>query len=267
MDKRPLALVTGATSGIGRAIAFLLAARGHDLLVVARDGGALGELAVELDKVHGASCEVLMADLSLRSGIHRVARRIEAGGDLDVLVNCAGAGWYGPFADQDAEEAEALVDLDVLAITSLCRAAVGGMRARRRGMILNVSSTACFAPGPNGAVYHAAKAYVTSFTEALHEELRPHGVHVTALCPGLTPTGFQRRAGARRDGLPGFLWSEPAEVAAAGLGALQRNEAVCIPGRINRALAEGTRVTPRGVIRRASGKVVERVVSSAGARR
>lgn len=143
MDKRPLALVTGATSGIGRAIAGLLAAGGHDLIVVARDGGALGELAGELDKVHGASCEVLMTDLSLRSGIHRAAR---------------GSRW---------------------AATSTCWST---------------------APAP---------AYVTSFTEALHEELRPHGVHVTALCPGLTPTGFQRRAGARRDGLPGFLWSEP----------------------------------------------------------
>lgn len=267
MENRPFALVTGATSGIGRAIASLLAARGHDLAVVARDGGALGELAVELDKVYGTSCEVLMADLSSRSGIHRVARRIAAREDLEVLVNCAGAGWYGAFVDQDADEAEAMVDLDVLAVTSLCRAAAGPMRARRRGMILNVSSTACFAPGPNGAVYHAAKAYVTSFTEALHEELRPYGVHVTALCPGLTPTGFQRRAGARSDGLPSFLWSEPDEVAERGIEALVRNEAVCIPGRLNWALAEGTRLTPRGIIRRASGKVVERVVASPGAQR
>lgn len=267
VDTRPLALVTGATSGIGRAIAFLLAARGHDLVVVARDGGALGELAVELDKVHGASCEVLMADLSSRSGVRRVARRIEAREDLEVLVNCAGAGWYGSFADQDADDVQAMVDLDVVAVTTLCRAAVGPMRARRRGMIMNVSSTACFAPGPNGAVYHAAKAYVTSFTEALHEELRPFGVHVTALCPGLTPTGFQDRAGARRDGLPAFLWTEPDVVAERGLQALAQNEAVCIPGRLNWALAEGTRLTPRGVIRRASGKVVERVVASPGARR
>lgn len=267
MENRPVALVTGATSGIGRAIANLLAEQRHDLVVVARDGSALGELGVELDKLHGAACESLMADLATRSGIRRVARRIEAREDVEILVNCAGAGWYGSFAEQDTGEVEEMVELDVLAVTSLCRAGVGPMRERRRGFILNVSSTACFAPGPNGAVYHAAKAYVTSFTEALHEELRPYGIHVTALCPGPTPTGFQDRAGARRDGLPGFFWSDPAQVAARGLASLRENEAVCIPGLLNRALAGGTRLTPRSVIRRASGRVVERVVASPGARR
>lgn len=267
MDHRPVALVTGATSGIGRVLAGLLAAGGHDLVVVARDGGALGELAVELDKQHGATSEVVMADLASRDGIRRVARRIEAGGEVEVLVNCAGAGWYGRFADQDPARVAELVDLDVLAVTSLCKAAVGPMRARGAGKILNVSSTASFAPGPNGAVYHAAKAYVTSFTEALHEELRPHGVHVTALCPGLTPTNFQARAGARREGLPAWLWTDASGVAAAGLAALWANDALCVPGALNRALLGGTRLTPRSVIRRASGMVLERLMASPGSRR
>jgi len=266
VETAPVALVTGATSGLGRALTSQLAAAGHELVIVARDGGALGELAVELDKEHGTSCEVLMADLASRGGIARVIRWMESNGNIEVLVNCAGAGWYGAFADQDPEEASDLVELDVLAVTALCRAGVAPMRSRGRGMVLNVSSVACFAPGPYGAVYHAAKAYVTSFTEALHEELRPYGVHVTALCPGLTPTGFQDRAGGRKDGLPSFLWTDPSLVAARGLAALWANEALCVPGLLNRALTEGTRITPRGVIRRASGKVLERVVAQPGRR-
>lgn len=137
---------------------------------------------------------------------------------------------------------------------------MASMVPRRRGALLNVSSTAGFVPGPHSALYHAAKAFVTSLSEALHEEGLPHGVRVTALCPGYTPTGFQERAniGKGRSPMPSFAVTDARAVAACGLAALKRNQAVCIPGAANRLAQVGSQLAPRSVVRRMSGKVLQR---------
>lgn len=259
MSQRPTALVTGASSGIGEQLARLLSAD-HDLVLVARNQQALERLAHELESAQGASVEVLPADLATTGGVDAVVGRVADGAPLDMVVNNAGFGWFGNLVDQDPEAVAAMVAVDVTAVALLSRAALQGMVARRRGSLLNVSSTASFVPGPHAAVYHAAKAFVTSLTEALHEEVRPHGVHVTALCPGFTPTGFQQRAGVV-DGsspVPAFVVTDARTVAVAGLAAAARNDAVCVPGAFNRLGQVGTHLAPRSVVRRISGRVLAR---------
>lgn len=260
MSDRPVALVTGASSGIGEQLARLLAVGGHDLVVVARRQPVLAQLAHDLHDRHGSTVEVLQADLGTPAGIDLVAERITDGAPLDVVVNNAGFGWFGNMAEQSAASVEAMVAVDVAAVAHLSRAAVAAMMPRGSGALLNVSSTAGFVPGPHSALYHAAKAFVTSLTEALHEEARGHGVRVTVLCPGFTPTGFQDRANIGRKGspMPGFAVTDARTVAAAGLAALERNQAVCVPGMANRLAQFGSQLAPRAVVRRMSGKVLER---------
>ncbi len=259
MASRPVAVVTGASSGIGEQIARRLAVTGHDLVLVARRRDRLERLAAELRADDGAHSEILAVDLQEESGLDAVRSRIEEGDPPAVVVNNAGFGRYGPFVDQPVEELVELVRLDVLAVTILSRAALGVMMPRRSGKLLNVSSTAGFAPGPSGAVYHASKAYVTSLTESLHEEAAPHGVHVTVLCPGFTPTGFQERAEVRLGALPGWMITDAPTVAREGLAALDRNDAMCIPGVVNKAAAISTKVGPRVVVRKGSGWLLKRI--------
>ncbi|MEP6296246.1 MAG: SDR family NAD(P)-dependent oxidoreductase, partial [Ilumatobacter sp.] len=179
------ALVTGASSGIGRAIAVQLAAAGSHLVVVARDEAKLHELADSLD----VPCDVLVADLSDRAALASVEERLTGDDDpIDLLVNNAGFGLHGLFHELDAERAAAAVEVNVAALHRLAAAVAPGMVRRGRGGILNVSSVAGFTATPGGATYSATKAFVTSLSEALHTELRPHGVHVSALCPGFTRT-------------------------------------------------------------------------------
>jgi len=256
MADRPVALVTGASSGIGERFARLLAADGHDLVVVARRRPALEVLAKELAEAHGTEVEVLAADLATEEGVAAVEARLGAG-PVETVVNNAGFGWYGTYWEQPLEVVTEMVALNVAAVARLSRAALAPMVARRRGGLLNVSSTASFVPGPRGALYHATKAFVTSLSEALHEEARPHGVRVTALCPGFTPTGFQERARVRTSRVPGFAVTNAERVARAGLAALARNQALCVPGAANVAAMVGSQLAPRSVVRRMSGRVLE----------
>lgn len=256
---RPTALVTGASSGIGRQFTTLLARSGNDLVLVARGKARLEALAEELCDGAGATVEVIAADLSLDEGRDTVARRIRDSGDVELLVNAAGAGYYGPLISQSPMHIEELIELNVTALSLLSRAALGPMVARRRGGIINISSTAAFVPGPRAAVYHACKAYVTSFTEALHEEARPHGVHVTALCPGVTPTGFQAASGWACDDLPSALQTDASTVARAGLAAIEHDRALCIPGLPNKLAAIGSKLAPRSAVRWGSRVVLQRL--------
>lgn len=260
MSDRPVALVTGASSGIGEHLARQLASAGHDLVLVARNRQALERLARDLQAAHGTTVEILPADLAVADGVASAVARIADGDPLDVVVNNAGFGWFGDMVDQPPAVVESLVAVDVAAVAHLSRAAVASMVPRRRGGLLNVSSTAGFVPGPHSALYHAAKAFVTSLSEALHEEALPYGVRVTALCPGYTPTGFQERAniGDRRSPMPSFAVTDASMVAASGLVALARNQAVCIPGAANRLAQVASHLVPRSVVRRMSGKVLER---------
>jgi hypothetical protein len=247
------ALVTGASGGIGEALARRLAARGCHLVLVARTGPALEKLAAELSAAHGVEAEVLPADLTTEDGVAAVAARLVEGGGapVDLLVNNAGYGTAGRFAELDPVRVAGEVRLNVLALVRLTSAAVPGMVARGGGAVLNVSSVAGLQPIPNMATYAATKAFVTSFSESLHEELRPRGVSVTAVLPGFTKTGFQARAGVSR--LPTWAWMDAGRVADDALAATAAGRAVCIPGLAWKALSALTRPLPRTLIRRVMG--------------
>ena len=237
------ALVTGASSGIGRAMAELLARRGTDLVITARDGDRLRALASELRST--VEAEVLVADLGDRAQLDRVVERLGATeAPIDLLINNAGFGFSGDFIDLDADDETAVVDVNIVALHRLAHAAGTAMSARGRGGILNVSSIAGYGPSPRAATYAATKAFVTSFSEALHAELGPQGVTVSCLCPGLTRTEFQQRAGSRTDNTPDFLWQTAEEVAEAGLVGLDRGRAVVVPGAHNKILSLGLRAAP-----------------------
>lgn len=244
----PAALVTGASSGIGRAFATALAVRGHDLVVVARDGPRLDALQAELAPV---PVEVLVADLTVTEGLARVERRLaDADRPIDVLVNNAGFGTTGRFAELPVEEEDREIRLNVLALTRLTRAALPGLLARRRGGVINVGSIASFQPTPGTATYGATKAYVLSFTQALREELRGTGVTALAVCPGMTVTEFQARAGYEVKGA-GRLYSQTAEqVVASSLRAFKRDAGIHVPGVPNKIVAGSTHLVPRRLLAR-----------------
>jgi uncharacterized protein len=249
------ALVTGGSGGIGEALARRLAARGCHLVLVARTQLALEKLAGELSAAHGVDVEVLPADLTTEEGVASIEARLTDAGALpvDLLVNNAGYGSAGPFAALDPARVAGEVRLNVLALVRLTRAAVPGMVDRGAGAVLNVSSVAGLQPIPNMATYAATKAFVTSFSESLHEELRGRGVTVTALLPGFTRTGFKARSGLERSGIPDFAWMDAGRVADAALAATAAGRALCIPGLAWKALSALTRPLPRSLVRRVMG--------------
>jgi uncharacterized protein len=247
------ALVTGASSGIGEAMVRQLAAGGVPTVIVARRRGRLEALAAELPGL-----EVLVADLETEDGMVAVEDRLsDANRPVDLLVNNAGFGTSGHFCDLDGRRLGREVDLNCRAVVRLCSAAVGVMTARKRGWILNVSSVAGFQPGPSAASYSATKAYVTSLSEALHEELRGSGVSVTAVCPGFTRTEFQAVTGGGgvSTKAPEFAWLTAAEVARVGLRDTARGRALSVPGPAYKAFTALSAVAPRSVTRRISGLV------------
>jgi uncharacterized protein len=246
---RGRALVTGASVGIGAAFSERLAHDGHDLIIVARDRQRLESLAERLRDTHRVQVEVLPADLTETAEL-RVVERLVADADLELLVNNAGFGTVGRFAELDADREEAEIRLNVTALVRLTRAALPSMIERDRGAIINVSSMAGFQPAPYNATYGATKAYVCSFTEALAEELRGSGVRVQTLCPGFTRTEFQERAGVDVSRVPSFAWMTAEAVVDASLAGLARGEVVCVPGITNRLVATLTSAVPRSVTRR-----------------
>ncbi|HEX2027809.1 MAG TPA: SDR family oxidoreductase [Nitriliruptorales bacterium] len=255
-----VALVTGASSGIGREFARLLAADGTNLVVVARRTERLEELREELTAAHDVEVEVLSADLTKTQQRALVEDRLQDGdAPVDLLVNNAGFGTYGRFDELDADREERELQLLVVAVHRLTRAAVPGMLDRGHGSILNVSSLAGFQPLPYDATYSAAKAFVTRFSEALHEEYRGTGVGVTALCPGFVRTEFHERADIARGGVPRAAWLDAERVAREGLHAAARGAAVHVPGVGYRALAAAAGLAPRALVRRIAGVVTRRI--------
>jgi short-subunit dehydrogenase len=243
---RPVTLITGASAGLGAEFARQCARRGEEVVLVARRRDRLEALSAEL----GGHAHVFAADLSLPDAAASLLGQVEAEGlNVDVLINNAGFGLVGRFAELPADRQREMVDLNVRTLTELCRLALPAMLERRRGAILNLASTAAFQAGPGFAVYFATKAYVLSFTEALHEELRGSGIKVSALCPGPTATEFGEVAGFR-SGRFDRISADAASVVAAGLAGLDRNQAVVIPGLLNKATAQGTRFVPRALLRR-----------------
>lgn len=254
MTKAPFsyALVTGASSGIGEAIAHKLGKAGVGMVLVARRKDRLDAIASQY-----ANVEVLPADLTTESGLTAVLERLRDSTRpvVELVVNNAGFGTSGSFAQAEPERLSREISLNINALTRISHEAVRQMQPRGRGYLLNVSSIASFQPGPDLAVYAATKAFVTSLTEALHEELRGSGIRVTALCPGLTHTEFQSisNTSGLESKFPEFAWMSADDVARDGLRAVTDGKAVCVPGLVNKSLATVSTFTPRGVARRIAG--------------
>jgi len=248
---KKVALVTGASAGLGVEFARQLSERGRRLVLAARRKERLEGLAAELGKARAVAI-----DLSKKDAAAKLMADLEANGEeIDLLVNNAGFGLIGRFAKADAKRVRQMIDLNVGTLTDLCRAVAPRMIDRKSGGIINVASTAAFQPGPNMAVYFATKAFVLSLTEALHEELKPHGVHVTCLCPGPTRTEFGDVAGFGGNGMFDRVAMESPEVVAAGLEGFDKNKAVVVPGLVNKIGASSTRFAPRSVVRKIAGAI------------
>jgi short-subunit dehydrogenase len=246
---RPVALVTGASGGIGADIATLLAGVKHDLVLVARSRDKLAELAAKLEKEHGVAVTVLTADLTDPAASDLIAKVVrEKELVIDVLVNNAGLGSYGPFAEIDAKIDLGLIALNITSLTHMTKLFLPPMLARKRGRIMNVGSTAGFVPGPLMAVYYASKAYVLSLSVALANEVAGSGVTVTCLCPGATRTAFDTTAGNDKTRLFKGGVMDSMEVAKAGVAAMTRGEVICVPGFMNRLKASTAGLAPRSLL-------------------
>jgi short-subunit dehydrogenase len=259
-EKRPLAVVTGASSGIGLEYAERLAVMGYDLVVVARRRGRLESVASQLEGDCGATVEVIPADLTRAADLLKVEDRVRTASRLEVLVNAAGFGTVGEFANVGADRIESEIALNVTALVRLTRASVPGLTARKSGSIINVSSMASFQPNPFFATYGASKAYVTSFTEALAAELAEQGVYLQALCPGPVRTEFGEVAGLAGDVFPSFAYSSASQVVDASVRSMERREVICVPGAVESLLVTVIDLLPRWFVRRASMGLTRRML-------
>jgi uncharacterized protein len=255
---RQTALVTGASSGIGRDLALQFAAGGYDLVVVARRAAALEQLAAEVTRVHGVSATAITADLAEPSAPREIYDRLALTGTaIDVVVNNAGFGGGGTVAALPLERQLEMIQVNVTALTALTRLFLPGMLERSRGGILNVGSTAGFQPGPLMAVYYATKAYVLSFTEALAEEVVDSDLRVSCLCPGPTSTEFAETAKMTNSNLFKRATMTSADVARIGYEGWTKRKVIVIPGFPNRQGVALVRFAPRSMVR----KIVKRLNS------
>ncbi len=244
---RNYALLTGASSGIGLALAEVMAAAGHNLILVARREEKLRAIAEELQQRHGNTVVVHAADLSENAGADELYRRIQSEGlHVDILVNNAGRGNAGLFASQDVQHMRGTLELNMTTLTILSRLLISDMLTRGQGRVLNIASVAGFMPGPGFAVYHATKAYVLSLSEALHEELKGSGVSVTVSCPGPTESEFHDQAHThdlKNFDLVAFMTAE--KVAEQAYRAMMAGNPIVVHGVLNRALAASPKWMPR----------------------
>lgn len=246
-------LITGASAGLGEGFARALAAEGKSLILTARRVDRLDALAAGL-RATGVAVDVFAADLADPAAPAKLVADISAAGlTIDTLINNAGFGLRGPVADLDAEQQLGMIDVNCRALVALSRGVLPGMIAAGQGGILNVASSAAFQPGPWMSVYYATKAFVLSFSEGLHEEVKQQGVRVAALCPGPTRTEFAEVAGMRDSALFERFAVDPDSVVRNGLKALADNQAVKVSGAMNTMMAEAIRFTPRGIARRMAG--------------
>jgi short-subunit dehydrogenase len=256
----PTALITGASGGIGYELAKLFARDHHNLVLAARSADKLAQVAAEL-RHHGVTVRTVALDLAEPLAPKFLFDQLQ-GEDVavDILINNAGFGSFGEFAEMSADEILGQIDLNIRALTQLTRLFLPSMIARRSGRVMNVASTAGFQPGPLMAVYYATKAYVISFSEAIANELRSTGVTVTCFCPGATHTGFAKRAGNDKSRLFKQMGAMSAEkVALDGYRALMEGKTLAISGFHNWLVAESTRFAPRKVVTAISRWVSERV--------
>lgn len=254
------ALITGASEGLGREFARLAAEDGHDLILTARREDLLETLAADLRAAHGVAVEVIPADLSREGEAERLWAAASAGRQIGILVNNAGLGAHGAFADRAewGREYQSLM-VNVVSATVLMKEAVTAMAAGSGGRVLNVASTAAYLPGPWMAVYHATKAHLLSLSEAVATELRGSGITVTALCPGVTRTGFFRAGGIEGQTLIQRLPMPTAErVALMGWAAMKEGRRVAVPGVENKVFALAGRMLPRALVLRLTAVFLRR---------
>jgi len=243
---RPVALITGPTSGLGAGFARRYAVDGHDLVLVARDVERLERLAAELRDEAGAGVEVLPADLAVAADRQKVAERLAQG--VRILVNNAGFGTSGEFWTSDLAALQSQLDVNVTAVMQLTHAALPPMLASGAGTVINVASVAGLLPG-RGSTYSASKAWVIAFSEGLANGLDGTGVGVHALCPGFVRTEFHERAGIDMDGTPSILWLEVADVVRDCLADVAKGQVVIVPGLQYKLLTTGGRMVPRNLVR------------------
>ncbi|MCL4305257.1 SDR family oxidoreductase [bacterium] len=244
-----VALITGASGGIGLELARVFARDGVNLVLAARNREKLDSLAAELSKAHAVEVRTIAVDLSEAGSAQRLFEETTRDNlEIDYLVNNAGFGKFGRFVELPTEEVLAMLELNCRSLTVLSQLFGRTMNARRSGRILNVASTAAFLPGPLMAVYYASKSYVLMLSEALNNEFRGSGVTVTCLCPGPTPTGFQARAGNRTSGVRAFAATSAEQVAMAGYRGMLRGKSVVVPGVVNKVITLGVRCLPRDVV-------------------
>lgn len=244
MHAKGTALITGGAGGLGRAFASAFAETGHPLILVDKLQDELVRASREIEDVYSVSVEILSADLTSRDDVARVAQRIAACGDLEILVNNAGFGMTKSFAESDVQKNIDMIDVHVVASVWFSRAAIPEMIARERGYIINVASLGGLQPGSGGSIrpgvtYGATKGYLVHFSKSLQEEVRRAGVRIQALCPGYIKTNFHRTdeySSWRRSSVPTAMWMTAEDVVAASLTALRGRGVVCIPGFLNRCL-------------------------------
>jgi uncharacterized protein len=242
------ALITGATSGIGAAYAEKFAGLGYDLVLTGRNPEKLKNTGRALAKKYSIRVRNVFADFSDLKDVNRLVRFIRSRNDITVLVNNAGFGNLKPFGDDDLEQQTGMVLVHVLAPAKLVHAVLPQMKRNRKGVIINVSSMAGFAPSSVDALYCSTKAFLINFSESLYMGLKLYGIRVQALCPGFTRTEFHTRMGMKREDLKDkgvFKWMRPEDVVAASMKQLQRDAPVCIPGFWNRVLYYFIRILPR----------------------
>jgi short-subunit dehydrogenase len=253
-------LITGASSGIGEALARLLAGQGHRLVLVARRLDRLEALAAALDRDRTGCVELLPADLLDSDGIAHVEARLrDEGMPVDELVNNAGVALYGPFVDAAPAATQAQFAMHVDVPMRLMHAALPGMVARRQGGVLNIASTAGLQATPGLAAYAASKSALIALSEAVHDEVRPHGVRVTCTAPGYTRTELQQAAGVDASRLPNYMWTSPERVAKSAWQHHTQGRALHVPGALNAISAVALRLGPRRAARAAGAALVRRV--------
>lgn len=250
------ALITGASAGIGEALAWEFAEHGHDLILVARSGRSLAELAEALVEEHGVRVNVRPTDLSVPGAAGELADELRREGEeIGILVNNAGVLVQGPFVEMAPEDHQRMVQLNVAGLTDMLANFLPDMAERGSGRVLNVASMASFVPAPTLATYAATKAYILSLSEALVEELRDSGVTVTTLCPGFTETNMLSDTRSAAKKLPRFMVGDAEEVARSGYRACMAGAAIEVPGNLNLAETLVSRSLPKWLVRRLMGLV------------
>tara|TARA_B110000438_G_scaffold190152_1_gene181795 strand:- start:1157 stop:1924 length:768 start_codon:yes stop_codon:yes gene_type:complete len=239
--KRECALVTGASSGIGMEIAKILASQNCDLVICARRKKELEELSNELTKKYNINCEVIVADLTTKKGMNNLLKKVKS---IDILVNNAGFGILGHHTQMPLDRQLEMIDLNIHALTRLSHEFGNQMIQKGKGRIMNVASIAAYISGPGFAVYCATKAYVLSYSRALHKELNSKGVTVTALCPGYVTTGFQEVAGMKLSKMEKLTAVPANKVAEIAIKSMRKGRREVMPGIINKPLPLITRITP-----------------------